>query len=146
METCDRDIECFYRHPTGEEGSQETRKRSLSGQQTNSENKSQKISNEEHFLYKKVKELEEKCQNLEGKRPEKKEESLPAGWKNPSWSTSVDAIPVFQPSGRVPSLQPQAQQIPSFQTTYATPAPGGSQWVQPQQPQMIFLQVPGVQQ
>ena len=30
---CDKDLECFYRHPQGEEGS-ETRKRSLSGQQT----------------------------------------------------------------------------------------------------------------
>ena len=87
---CDKDIECFYRHPDGEEGS-ESRKRALSGQQSFLNNKSQKLTEEnqnkqeDNFVFQKMMEMAQKYQNSEGKRLEKKEENIPAGWMNTRW-------------------------------------------------------------
>ena len=77
---CNKNLECFYRHPEGEEGS-EGRKRMLSGKQSPQANKSQNITEEDHFLFQKVME-----KFLEEKKLEKKEESIPAGWMNARWS------------------------------------------------------------
>ena len=149
---CDKDVECFYRHPAGEEGS-ESRKRSLSGHQEDQASKSQKIIEESQtrqmdaFLLKKMMELEQKYQSTEGKRSEKKEENLPAGWMNQRWPATAAAVPPFQPSNQGASFQPQVHpQVPPFQTPYTTSTPSGSQWVQHHPQQVVFHQVPGANQ
>ena len=66
---CEKDGECFYRHPLGEESSS-SRKRTLSNQQMFQNNKTSKTDNETHksqddqFLFSKMMELEKKYQSL----------------------------------------------------------------------------------
>ena len=149
---CDKDLECFYRHPQGEEGS-ETRKRSLSGQQTLQNNKSQKLTEEnqskqeDHFLFQKMMEMAQKYQNSEGKRLVKKDDILPAGWMNTRWSTVANPVPTYQvpqAASLVPPFIPQTpSQVPPFQPTFSPATPSGNQWLQ-QQPQQMVFQVPGV--
>ena len=132
---------CFYRHPSGEEGS-ESRKRSLSGHQELQASKTQKTTEDtqnrqmEAFLLKKMMDLEQKVQSTEVKKPEKKEENLPTGWINPRWS----AVPPFQPSSQGASFHTP---VPPFQAQYSTGTPSGGQWVQHPPQQVVFHQVPG---
>ena len=156
-------MECFYRHPEGEEGSI-SRKRTLSNQMNSQINKTPKTSEnfqnnqEDHFLFQKMMDLEKKYQNLEEIRMEKKEEkreNFPTGWMNTRWSPAPTQVPAFQPQGHhLPSFHPQGNiHVPPFQPQRANPAPtvsapgnmNGNQWIQHPQEQMLF-QVPGVHQ
>ena len=142
---CDKDTDCFYRHPEGEEGS-ESRKRALSSEQMDQSNKSQKLNEEnlkkqeDHFLFKKMMEIEKKL--------ERKEENVPSGWINARWSAANTAHPTFstQAANLAPSFQ-TPNHVPAYQTTFAPTTPSGSQWIQQQQPpQQVIYPFPGVQQ
>ena len=128
---CNKDLECFYRHPEGEEAT-ESRKRMLSGDQTPQTSKSQKMTEEDHFLFQKMIEREKKAQSLEGTRSEKKEEIVPAGWMHPGWAAVANQVPPFQPQAlqHIPPFQPQGMgQMPAFQPSSRPSTPSGSQWI-----------------
>ena len=130
-------VECFYRHPAEEEGS-ESRKRTLSDQSIQG-NKIQKTtdgnqkSQEEHFLFQKMgKMIEEKMQE--------KKENIPKGWMN---------APAFHPQPALPPptfIPQQTNQTLPYQHPFTPAAPSGSHWIQAQPPQQVIYQVPGIHQ
>ena len=131
---CNKNLECFYRHPEGEEGS-EGRKRMLSGEQSPQANKSQNITEEDHFLFQKLIEREKKYQSMEGTRAEKKEEILPVGWMHPRWPAVASQVQPFQAQAtqHIPPFQRQGMgQVSVFQP----PTSSGNQWFQ-QTPQQV---------
>ena len=145
---CDRGTECFYRHPEGEECS-EQRKRALSSEQVMINSKSQKLDKEEqkkqgdHFLLKKMMDIEKKL--------ERKEDNIPVGWINSGWPATSTHVPAFSPhpvNPLAPSYQaPTPNHVNAYQTPYPPATPSGSQWVPPQQPPLqLMFPFPGAHQ
>ena len=135
---CDKDTDCFYRHPEGEEGS-EGRKRMLSGEQSPQANKSQKMTEEDNFLFQKLIAREKSYQSMEGTRSEKKEEKIPVGWMHPGWPAAATQVQPFQTqaSQHIPPFQPQGMgQMSVFQPALRPPTSSGNQWFQ-QSPQQV---------
>ena len=94
-------------------------------------------------------EMAQKYQNSEGKRMDKKDNNIPAGWINTSWSTASNPVPTYQvpqaASLGTPFIPQPTSQAAHFRPAFSPATTTGNQWLQ-QQPQQVFFQVPGLHQ